>query len=126
MHRRPCEAGVPVVCPAGGHAGYLDAGELLAHLPPRDYPAQALSNEIYLQGGVRSCGFGELVHGDAMPLQLVRLALPRRVYTASHLEYVAEIVIGVMRAARRIRPHTLLEGTGPLAHFTARLEPARA
>lgn len=123
LHDALRRAGVPLVCPPGGHAVYVDAATALPHLRRDQYPAQALANEIYLEGAVRTCGFGRLALGTSMPLELVRLAIPRRVYTQAHLDYAADTVAAVVRRADRVRPLRLVEGNGPLAHFTARLEP---
>lgn len=100
-------AGVPVMQPAGGHAVYLDAKAMLPHIPVDQYPGQALVGALYLEGGVRGVEIGSLMFGkyDALhklipaPLELVRLAIPRRVYTQSHIDYVSEVIIEVFKSA---------------------------
>ncbi|MCC7382272.1 MAG: tryptophanase [Deltaproteobacteria bacterium] len=126
-------AGVPIVLPVGGHAVYLDARTLLAHLPPLQYPGQALAVELFREGGVRGCEigtvmFGRQPNGDERPAQLdlVRLAIPRRVYTQSHMDYVVEVVTRVAERARTIRGYQILEEPPALRHFTARFAPLHA
>jgi tryptophanase len=124
-------AGVPTVRPAGGHAVYLDAKAALPHIPPHEYPAQALACELYLEGGVRGVEIGTLMFGrpqedgrdQAAPNELVRLALPRRVYTQSHIDYVAEVIAVVAKRAVNLRGYKIVEQAPWLRHFTARLEP---
>ena len=111
LAERAWDAGVPTVRPPGGHAVYLDAGGLLPHVPPHELPAQALANELYLEGGVRGVEIGTLMFGrpgpdgvdTPAPHELVRLALPRRVYTQSHVDYVGEVIAAVA-GARRVDP----------------------
>jgi tryptophanase len=125
------EAGLPVLQPTGCHAVYVDAGELLPNLPPHQLPATALANELYLAGAVRVSDLGTLVfgrataHGDdiAAPRELVRFALPRRVYTKSHLEYVAETAGAVAAKAGQITGYGIVEQAESLRHFTAVLRP---
>lgn len=125
------EAGVPVMQPAGGHAVYLDANAFLPHIPTDRYPGQALACALYLQGGVRSVEIGSLMFGkyaedgSLVPaaLELVRLAIPRRVYTQSHIDYVAEVIIEVFAARADIRGLKILEEAPMLRHFTAKLAP---
>ncbi len=125
-------AGVPIVEPPGGHAIYIDAKGLLPHIPAREYPGQALACEIYLEGGIRGCEIGSVMLGkrnpvtgeeEAAPLELVRLALPRRVYTQSHIDYVAEVIAGVSQRRAQIRGLRLVEQAALLRHFTARFAP---
>jgi tryptophanase len=123
-------AGVPIVEPPGGHAVYVDARRLLAHIPPSGYPAQALACELYLAAGVRSVEIGSLMfgrreNGSFVParMELVRLAIPRRVYTQSHMDFLIEVVVSVAARAKSIRPLRLLEAAPRLAHFTAKLTP---
>ena len=127
------KGGVPIVEPPGGHAIYLDARRLLPHIPPEGYPAQALACELYLTAGVRSVEIGSLMFGRRGPggftparMELVRLAVPRRVYTQSHVDFLIEIVTDVAKRARSIRPLRLIEASPRLAHFTARLAPMEA
>jgi len=126
------EAGVPTVRPPGGHAVYLDAGALLSHLPQTALPAQALACELYLEGGVRGVEIGTLMFGRAgvdgapdevAPHELVRLALPRRTYTQSHVDYVGEVIAAVAARAEEIPGYRIVEQPRWLRHFTARLEP---
>jgi tryptophanase len=123
------EFGVPIVEPPGGHAIYIDAGALLAHLPPLAYPGQALACELYRAGGVRSCEIGSVMLGrrdaatggeSAAAMELVRLALPRRVYTQSHIDYVVEVVADVAARRTSLRGVRLVEQPAFLRHFTAR------
>lgn len=124
-------AGVPVMQPAGGHAIYLDAKEFLPHIPVDQYPGQALVGALYVHGGIRSVEIGSLMFGkyDAdkqlipAQLELVRLAIPRRVYTQSHIDYVAEVIIEVFRDRDRIKGLAIVEEAPMLRHFTAKLKP---
>ena len=122
-------AGVPIVEPPGGHAIYIDAGALLAHIPPAEYPGQALACEIYLAGGIRSCEIGSVMLGrvdaasgreEPAAMELVRLALPRRVYTQSHVDYVIEVITSVAARKDELRGVTIIEQPPTLRHFTAR------
>ncbi|MDH3499725.1 MAG: tryptophanase [Acidimicrobiia bacterium] len=124
-------AGVPVMQPAGGHAVYLDANALLPHIPAHQYPAQALAVELYRDGGVRGVEIGTVMFGrpvDGAPdepaaMELVRLAIPRRTYTQSHIDYVAEVVIDVAQRAADITGYRITEQPVWLRHFTAQFEP---
>lgn len=123
-------AGVPVMQPAGGHAVYLDAKEFMKHLPVEQYPGQALVCALYVEGGIRSCEIGSLMFGkyDAQgrlvpaQLELVRLAIPRRVYTQSHIDYVAEVILEVFEKRGSYRGMKITEEAALLRHFTAKLE----
>ena len=123
-------AGVPIMQPAGGHAVYLDAKKFLAHIPVAQYPGQALVGALYLHGGIRSVEIGSLMFGkyddnkQLIPaqLELVRLAIPRRVYTQSHIDYVAEVVIEVFNARDKIKGLSIVEEAAMLRHFTAKLK----
>jgi tryptophanase len=125
-------AGVPVVQPPGGHAVYLDAKALLPHIPPARYPAQALAIELYRAGGVRGVEIGSVMFGKPQadgtdapaPMELVRLAVPRRTYTQSHIDYVGEVIAAVANGKDRIRGYRIVEQAPWLRHFTARFEPA--
>jgi tryptophanase len=124
-------AGVPVMQPAGGHAVYLDAKAFLPHIPVDQYPGQALACSLYLEGGIRGVEIGSLMFGkyDAdhrlipAALELVRLAIPRRVYTQSHIDYVAEVIIEVFEKRHAIKGLRIVEEAPMLRHFTAKLEP---
>jgi tryptophanase len=125
------EAGVPVMQPAGGHAVYLDAKAFLPHIPVDQYPGQALVCALYLQGGIRTVEIGSLMFGkyandgSLVPaaLELVRLAIPRRVYTQSHIDYVAEVIIETFQSREGIKGMRILEEAPLLRHFTAKLSP---
>ena len=117
------EQGVPIVQPPGGHAVYIDAREFLPHVPPEQFPGVALAAELYLEGGIRSVEIGTLMFGAAATMDLVRLAIPRRVYTQSHIDYVVEIILEVWKRREKIQGLTLSYEAPFLRHFTARLEP---
>jgi tryptophanase len=124
-------AGVPVMQPAGGHAVYIDAKKFLEHIPVEQYPGQALVAALYLHGGIRSVEIGSLMfgkyddHKNLIPsqLELVRLAIPRRVYTQSHIDYVAEVIIEVYNNRNSIKGLQIVEEAAMLRHFTAKLKP---
>lgn len=115
--------GVPIVQPPGGHAVYLDARAFLPHIPPEQFPAVALAAELYLEGGIRSVEIGTLMFGAAAKMDLVRLAIPRRVYTQSHVDYVVEVILEVWKKRESIGGLKLLYEAPFLRHFTARMEP---
>jgi tryptophanase len=115
--------GVPIVQPPGGHAIYLDARAFLAHIPPASFPGVALGGALYLEGGIRSVEIGTLMFGPHAAMDLVRLAIPRRVYTQSHIDYVVEVILEVWKRRDEIRGLRLTYEAPFLRHFTARLEP---
>jgi tryptophanase len=122
-------ADVPIVRPTGGHAVYLDARELLAHIPPLAYPGQVLAVALYEAGGIRGCEIGTVMFGrrpdgteQPAPLDLVRLAIPRRTYTQSHIDYVAEVCAQVAESRAQLRGLRLTYEPASLRHFTARFE----
>jgi tyrosine phenol-lyase len=123
--------GVPVVMPIGGHAVYVDAKKLYPQIPVYEYPGQALACELYLKGGVRSVEIGSVMFGKyddegkliPAPMELVRLAIPRRVYTQSHIEYVIEIFEGILKNRNSVKGYKIVEEATFLRHFTARFEP---
>jgi tryptophanase len=124
-------AGVPILLPAGGHAIYIDARALLPHIAPLQYPGIALVNALYITGGVRAVEIGTVMFGrqpdgreSPASMDLVRLALPRRVYTQSHIDYVAEVVIEVARQRDSLRGYRIASAPSVLRHFTARFEVA--
>jgi tryptophanase len=124
-------AGVPVIRPTGGHAVYIDAGALLPHIPALRYPGQALACALYAEGGVRGCEIGSVMFGrrpdgseQPAPVELVRLAIPRRTYTQSHVDYVIEVVLAVAERADELRGLRMVDEAPTLRHFTARFEPA--
>jgi tryptophanase len=123
-------AGIPVVLPVGGHAVYLDARALLDHVDPLEYPGQALAVALYLEGGIRGCEIGTVMFGRRpdgserpAPMDLVRLAIPRRTYTQSHVDYVIEVCRWVAERAGRLRGLRIAWEPPALRHFTARFEP---
>jgi len=123
--------GVPIVQPPGGHAIYIDARAFLPHIPPAQFPGVALAAELYLEGGIRSVEIGTLMFGkrdeqgaeQSAPMDLLRLAIPRRVYTQSHIDYVVEVILDVWRRRDAIRGLELIYQAPVLRHFTARLQP---
>jgi tyrosine phenol-lyase len=117
------EQGVPIVQPPGGHAIYLDAKVFLAHIPVDQFPGVALAAELYLEGGIRSVEIGSLMFAAAAKMELVRLAIPRRVYTQSHIDYVVEIILKVYERRAEIKGLRLTYEAPFLRHFTAHLEP---
>jgi tryptophanase len=124
-------AGVPVVVPFGGHAVFIDARAMLAHIDPLQYPGQALACALYEEGGVRSCEIGTVMFGlhpdgteTPAPMDLVRLAIPRRTYTQSHIDYVIEVVTRVAKRAPDLPGMRIVSQPAQLRHFTARFAPA--
>ena len=117
------EKGVPIVQPPGGHAIYLDAKAFLSHIPIDQFPGVALAAELYLEGGIRSVEIGSLMFAGAAKMELVRLAIPRRVYTQSHIDYVVEIILRVWERRAQIKGMRLTYEAPFLRHFTAHLEP---
>jgi tryptophanase len=122
--------GVPIVQPTGGHAVYLDAREMLPHISPLQYPAWSLNNALYLVGGVRGVEIGSVMfglHPDGIERpaanELVRLAFPRRVYTQSHVDYLAEAILAVYSQRERLTGYRITTQAPVLRHFTARLTP---
>jgi tyrosine phenol-lyase len=114
--------GVPIVQPPGGHAIYLDARTFLPHIPADQFPGVALASELYLAGGIRSVEIGSLMFGAAARMDLVRLAIPRRVYTQSHIDYVVEVILEVWAEREKIRGMKLTYEAPFLRHFTAKME----
>jgi tryptophanase len=126
------EIGIPIIEPPGGHAIYIDAGTLLSHIPQSEFPGQALTSALYLEGGVRGVEIGSVMFAHPDPesgemiypkLELVRLAIPRRVYTQSHLDYVVNILIKIASQRESYRGYRLTYSPELLRHFTARFEP---
>src|SRR5690554_988490 len=131
LGERLLAAGIPIIQPTGGHAVYIDAGKLLPHIPQSEYPAWALSAALYLVGGVRSVEIGSVMFGrqpdgseKPAALELVRLAFPRRTYTQSHVDYLAEVLLHVAALRERVRGVRMVESPEVLRHFSARFEPA--
>ena len=117
------ERGVPIVQPPGGHAIYIDAKAFLPHIPADQFPGVALAAELYLEGGIRSVEIGSLMFAGAAKMELVRLAIPRRVYTQSHIDYVVEIILSVWERRALIKGMKLTYEAPFLRHFTAHLQP---
>jgi tryptophanase len=115
--------GVPIVQPPGGHAIYIDARGFLPHIPQARFPGVALACELFLEGGIRSVEIGTLMFGSHAAMDLVRLAIPRRVYTQSHMDYVVEVILDVWKRREQIRGLELTYEAPFLRHFTARLTP---
>lgn len=126
------EYGIQMIEPAGGHAIYIDAGHMLPHIPQAEFPGQALSVEMYLSGAIRGCEIGSVMFAHPDPdsgkmvypkLELVRLALPRRTYTQSHLDYVADTIGEITQRGQQLRGFKFSYAPELLRHFTARFEP---
>jgi tyrosine phenol-lyase len=115
--------GVPIVQPSGGHAIYLDTRAFLPHVPPEQFPGVALACELYLEGGIRCVEIGTLMFAAAAKMDLVRLAIPRRVYTQSHIDYVVEVILQVWKNREKISGMRLSYQAPFLRHFTAHLQP---
>ena len=126
------EAGIPTIQPAGGHAVYVDARAVLPHIPQAEFPGQALTVELYREGAIRGCEIGSVMFAHPDPdtgkiiypkLELLRLAIPRRTYTQSHMDYVADTLIRIKSRAAQIRGYKFTYAPELLRHFTARFEP---
>ena len=131
LGERMKQVGIPLIEPTGGHAVYIDARRLLPHIPWNEYPAWALSLVLYIEGGIRSVEIGSVMFGrqpdgseKPAAMELVRMAFPRRVYTQSHVDYLAEVLEYIKDLAPRIRGVRMVEEPPVLRHFTARFEPA--
>ena len=131
LGERMKQVGIPLIEPTGGHAVYLAARRLLPHIPWNEYPAWALSLVLYIEGGIRSVEIGSVMFGrqpdgseKPAAMELVRMAFPRRVYTQSHVDYLAEVLDYIKDLAPRIRGVRMVEEPPVLRHFTARFEPA--
>lgn len=127
---RLIKAGIPIVQPTGGHAVYIDAKELLPHIPQLQYPAWSLSNALYLLGGVRSVEIGSVMFGmqpdgseKPAAMELVRLAFPRRVYTQSHVDYLLEVILAANQQKEKLKGYQIIKSTPVLRHFSAVLKP---
>ena len=123
-------SGIPIVRPVGGHAVYIDARALLPHISPLEYPGQALAVALFLEGGIRGCEIGTVMFGRhpdgteaPAAMDLVRLAIPRRTYTQSHIDYVIEVVRWVAERGPALPGYRIVEEPRALRHFTARFAP---
>jgi len=123
LHNALAAIGIPLVCPAGGHAVYIDAGNLLPHILCENFPGQALVTALYQEGGVRAVEIGSLMFGAASKNELVRLALPRRTYTQSHLDYVTEVCKRVLKNRKKLKGFKIVWEPAQLRHFSCRLIP---
>lgn len=126
------DAGVPIIEPPGGHAVYIDAKRFLPQIPPSQYPGQSIVCQLYIEGGVRSVEIGSVMFGKydkntgkfiSPPMELVRLAIPRRVYTQSHIDYVTEVVIEVFNKRDKLKGYEITYEAPMLRHFTAQFKP---
>lgn len=125
--------GVPIIEPPGGHAIYLDAKRFLPHVPQEQFPGQSIVCELYTEGGIRSVEIGSVMFGKKdvngklipPPMELVRLAIPRRVYTQSHIDYVVEIILEVFKNRKNIKGYEITYEAPMLRHFTAKFRPVK-
>lgn len=124
------QAGVPILEPTGGHGVYLDAKRFAPHIKPEHFPGQSIAVEIYKEGGIRTCEIGSIMFGyydqdgEFVPakMELVRLAIPRRVYTKSHMEYIAEVIAEVHMRRQELKPMKITWQPEFLRHFTAKFD----
>lgn len=123
LGRHIADRGVPIVEPPGGHAIYIDAGRMLPHIPRHQFPAQALAVELYRHAGIRSVEIGSVMFGDHAKHELLRLAIPRRVYTQSHIDYVVEAILEVNDRKDQLRGFEIVWQPRFLRHFSARFRP---
>ena len=132
LAERLLESGIPIIEPPGGHAVYIDAGGLLPHIPAGEFPGQALTVELYLEGGIRGCEIGSVMFSRRDPstgqvvhpkLELVRLAIPRRMYTQAHLDFVADTLHTIAQRRKSLRGFRITYAPELLRHFSARFEP---
>ncbi len=124
LGRHIADRGVPIVEPPGGHAIYIDAARMLPHIPAAQFPGQALAVELYRHAGIRSVEIGSVMFGAAAQHELLRLAIPRRVYTQSHIDYVVEAILEVNEQKSEIRGMEIVEQPQYLRHFSARFRRA--
>ena len=125
LGRHIADCGVPIVEPPGGHAIYIDAGRMLPHIPRDQFPAQALGVELYRHAGIRSVEIGSLMFGGKAHHELLRLAIPRRVYTQSHIDYVVEAILEVNERKQELRGFEIVSEPRFLRHFSCRLRPVQ-
>lgn len=126
------ETGIPVVWPAGGHAVYVEAKRLFSHIPQKEFPGHALAVELYKEAGIRSCEIGSVMFAETEKgktkhpkLELTRLAIPRRVYTNSHMDTVIEAHKKILQKKEKVKGYKIIKGSGPLKHFTAWFAPVK-
>lgn len=126
------EAGLPIIEPTGGHAVFVDAGKFLPHIPAKQFPGQSLTNAFYTEGGIRVVEIGSIMFGEidpetgkemAAPKELVRMALPRRVYTNTHIDYIAEVAKKIARKKDKLTGYEITRQPRFLRHFTCDLRP---
>ena len=121
---------MPIIEPPGGHAIYIDARRFLPEIPSEQFPGQAIVGSLYIEGGIRSVEIGSVMFGKydekgkliPPPMELVRLAIPRRVYTQSHIDYVLEVIIETFKNRKNLRGYKIVYEAPMLRHFTARFE----
>ena len=126
LGRHIADRGVPIVEPPGGHAIYIDAGRMLPHIPRNQFPAQALAVELYRHAGIRSVEIGSVMFGEHAKHELLRLAIPRRVYTQSHIDYVVEAILEVNERKQALSGLEIVWEPKFLRHFSATFRPAGA
>ncbi|MBK9709447.1 MAG: tryptophanase [Acidobacteria bacterium] len=134
LGRHIADQGVPIIEPPGGHAIYIDAAAMLPHIPALQFPGQALAIELYREAGIRSCEIGSVMYAHTDPetgvekpaaMELVRLAIPHRVYTQSHIDYVIEAILQVANRRESLRGYRIEKQAPFLRHFTARFAPMK-
>jgi tryptophanase len=134
LGERLLENGIPIIEPPGAHAIYLDALQLLPHIPQKNLPGQALSLAMYLEGGIRAVELGTVAFSYIDPdtgeevfpkLDLVRMAIPRRVYTQSHMDYVVDVLVEIAKNAKKLKGYQIVYQPKLMRHFTARFEPIK-
>ena len=126
-------AGVPIIEPPGGHAIYIDAKRFLPNIPPEQFPGQSIVSELYIEGGIRGVEIGSVMFGKydtdgkliPPPMELVRLAIPRRVYTQSHIDYVLEVILEVFNKRKKLKGYEITYQAPMLRHFTAKFKPVK-
>ena len=123
LGRHIADHGVPIVEPPGGHAIYIDAGRMLPHIPKHEFPGQSLAVELYRHAGVRSVEIGSVMFGEHAQHELLRLAIPRRVYTQSHIDYLVEAILEISKKKEKLRGFKIVSEPKFLRHFSARFEP---
>jgi len=122
LHRELVKIGIPLIHPSGGHAVYIDAGKLFSHIPRNKFPGQALVVALYQEGGIRSVEIGSLMLGKTSKPELVRLAIPRRVYVQSHFDYIVDVFKKIVVNKKRFRGFKIIWQPSTLRHFTCKLK----